>query len=82
VALINLLENNINAIKNVAGTPTGWITLLETWEAGVKDTFIYSDANNLEQDQTLLKTMVELIVRSVRYCGQSNFYSGNKVTML
>ena len=69
VGLINLLEHNINAIKDAVGTPEGWITLNENWAAITNDTFIYTNANNINTDLNLLKQMLENIVASLRYCG-------------
>ena len=72
-ALINLLEGNINAIKDAIGfTPTGWQALSEAWAGG--QAFLFTDANNLETDLTLLKTMAENIYAAMVYCG--TFYCG------
>jgi hypothetical protein len=68
-SLINGLEENINEVlTNLGVTPLGWITLLEAWASG-DYTFIFTNANNLEQDLDLLKDTSEKMVASVRYCG-------------
>ena len=68
VGLINLLEKNINIIKDSSDIPSNWITLYENWVAGTNDIFIYTNANNLEIDQYLLKIMFESVILSYRQC--------------
>jgi hypothetical protein len=70
-SLINLLEHNINLIRDALGySPNGWIQLLEVWQ--LSKTFYSTDANNLEQNLQLLKTNFENIVSELRYCGSFN----------
>ena len=60
-SMINELENNINAIRDYLGyDPTGWATLNATW-LGNSYAFIYTNANDLEENQELLKTELENI---------------------
>ena len=57
-ALFNLLEHNINAIKDVVGEPDNWITLQENW--GIVKFYIdYTHANRLESNQYLLKAKID-----------------------
>ncbi len=66
--LINLLETNINIIKDVLTyDPLSWVTLSESWVGN--SAFFYTDANNLEQNLLTLKTNFELIFQSLRFCG-------------
>jgi hypothetical protein len=75
VAQINGLEANINAVRDGLGyDPADWITLNEDWEAEVNDEFLYTNANNLEQNLLTLKENFEDIFDAFRYCG--TFWSG------
>lgn len=78
-ALINLLEHNINSIRDAIGDdPIIWATLNESWIGG--DEFIYTDANNLESNLSALKTTLENIYLAFRRCG--SFNCGTKLTIL
>lgn len=76
---INLLERNINEVRDaLTYDPSGWITLDESWVGG--DTFVYTDANALEQNLSTLKTNFENIYDGFRRCG--TFNAGSKMTTL
>ncbi|MFZ3132755.1 MAG: hypothetical protein WA125_17040 [Desulfosporosinus sp.] len=69
----NKLEGNVQALRNCfAGDPTGWVAPKITWVS--LDKFDYSDANRLETDLSLLKTMSENVVAAYLFCG--NFICG------
>ena len=81
VALINLLENNINTVRDgLTYDPLSWVTLLENWIKDTNDVFIYTNANNLETDLDLLKLNFEQINDGLRKCG--TFNTGSKMTKL
>ncbi len=66
--LINLLESNINTVKEVLSyDPPSWVILAESWVGN--DAFFYTDANNLEQNLATLKYNFEQIFQSLRFCG-------------
>lgn len=66
--VINKLEGNVQALRNIfTGDPTGWQTLITTWKT--LDAFDYADANRIETDLGLLKTMAENVVAGLLYCG-------------
>jgi len=65
------IESNVTLIKTRLGTPTGWGTSV-TWVTLLK--FDYVDANRLETNLSLLKTMAENQVASLLWCG--NFICG------
>jgi hypothetical protein len=70
-SLINGLEENINLLKNYLGySPVGWQTLNESW-TGDSYSFVYTNANNLEVDLSLVKSDVEERVSSLLYCGEA-----------
>ena len=78
-ALINLLEHNINSIRNAIGSdPLLWATLNESWSGG--SSFSFTNANNLENDLVALKTTLENICLAFRHCG--SFNCGSKMTIL
>jgi len=62
---LNRIENNIEVIKNSMATPTGWTTSKVDWLS----LNIYVDANRLENNLSLLKTMSEAINDGFLSCG-------------
>jgi len=81
VDTINTLESNINAIRDALGyDPLDWNTLYEDWTAVTNDRFLYTDANNLEENQAILKLNFEQIEDGFRECGRFN--AGSKMTKL
>jgi hypothetical protein len=60
------IESNVTLIKTRLGTPTGWGTPV-TWVTLLK--FDYTDANRLETNLSLLKTMAENVNAALLYCG-------------
>ena len=78
-SLIELLEKNINTVKDFFGyDPLTWVTLAEDWAGG--DSFLYSDANNLEKNLDTIKLNFEQIFQAFRECG--TFNAGSKATRL
>jgi len=75
------METNINAIRDALGyDPLDWNTLYEDWTAVTNDRFLYTDANNLEENQAILKLNFEQIEDGFRECGRFN--AGSKMTKL
>lgn len=67
-AVLEKVESNIEALRTtLAATPEGWITLVTDWAS--LDKFDYIDANRLETDLLLLKTMAENISAALLFCG-------------
>jgi hypothetical protein len=74
-AQLNNVELNIELLKSALGTPTGWITVKTNWTGG--NAFVYTDANRLESNLALLKTMAENVKDALLYCGTFSCGSGN-----
>jgi hypothetical protein len=80
-SLINLLEHNINALRDALGyNPDNWVSLVELWSGNEGfNNFNWQDANNLEQNLQTLKTNFENTVQGLRYCG--NFNAGTNFSL-
>lgn len=74
---INRIENNIKLLGDASVNPNGWITPYTSWISVYKG-FSYIDANRLESNLLNLKTMIDLIIESFRYCG--TFSAGDDFT--
>lgn len=81
-SIINKIENNVELIKINLGVPLGWQLSVLDWEAG--DRFLFSDANRIESNLTLLKASAEAlkdrltrIYTELLYCGTFNCGQGN-----
>ena len=80
---LNEAESNIESIKSDLGAPVGWLTSITDWAA--YDAFVYTDANRLESNLSLLKTSAETlkdrldrIDQALLYCGTFNTGQGNE----
>lgn len=64
---LNLIENNINLIKDNFCTPVLWTRSKTDWRSG--DVFNYKDANRLENNLLHLFNFVQDTVDNFKYCG-------------